>query len=56
MDWATGEVKDYKSLRMMLNSSSTFIAISKLYPEYPNRIMSIFFYKDKDEPDQSLSH
>jgi ATP-dependent helicase/DNAse subunit B len=48
MDWATGEVKDYKKLENDAQLLLYFYAISKLYPEFPNRIMSIFFYKDKD--------
>ena len=54
MDWATGEVKDYKKLENDPQLLLYYYAISKLYPEFPNRIMSIFFYKDKDgEPDPS---
>ena len=48
MDWATGEVKDYKKLENDPQLLLYYYAISKLYPEFPNRIMSIFFYKDKD--------
>ena len=48
MDWATGEVKDYKKLENDAQLLLYFYAISKLYPDFPNRIMSIFFYKDKD--------
>ena len=52
MDWATGEVKDYKKLENDPQLLLYFYAISKLYPEYPNRIMSIFFYKDAEgKPD-----
>ena len=54
MDWATGEVKDYKKLENDPQLLLYYYAISKLYPEFPNRIMSIFFYKDKDgNPDPS---
>lgn len=54
MDWATGEVKDYKKLESDPQLLLYYYAISKLYPEFPNRIMSIFFYKDKDgKPDPS---
>ena len=54
MDWATGEVKDYKKLENDPQLLLYYYAISKLYPEFPNRIMSIFFYKDKDgDPDPS---
>ena len=48
MDWATGEVKDYKKLENDAQLLLYFYAISKLYPEFPNRIMSIFFYKDEE--------
>ncbi len=48
MDWATGEVKDYAKLENDAQLLLYYYAISKLYPEFPNRIMSIFFYKDKD--------
>ena len=48
MDWTTGEVKDYKKLENDPQLLLYYYAISKLYPEFPNRIMSIFFYKDKD--------
>ncbi len=48
MDWATGEVKDYKKLENDAQLLLYYYAISKLYPDFPNRIMSIFFYKDKD--------
>jgi hypothetical protein len=54
MDWTTGEVKDYKKLENDPQLLLYYYAISKLYPEFPNRIMSIFFYKDKDgNPDPS---
>lgn len=54
MDWATGEVKDYKKLENDPQLLLYYYAISKLYPDFPNRIMSIFFYKDKDgNPDPS---
>jgi len=54
MDWTTGEVKDYKKLENDPQLLLYYYAISKLYPEFPNRIMSIFFYKDKDgKPDPS---
>ena len=54
MDWATGEVKDYEKLENDAQLLLYYYAISKLYPEFPNRIMSIFFYKDKDgNPDPS---
>jgi len=54
MDWATGEIKDYSKLEKDPQLLLYYYAISKLYPEFPNRIMSIFFYKDKDgNPDPS---
>ena len=48
LDWATMEVKDYKKMQNDPQLLLYFYAISKLYPEFPNRIMSIFFCKDKD--------
>ena len=48
MDWTTGEVKDYTKLENDPQLLLYFYAISKLYKDFPNRIMSIFFYKDKD--------
>lgn len=48
MDWATGEVKDYKKLEKDPQLLLYYYAISKLYPEFPNRIMSIFFYKNAE--------
>jgi hypothetical protein len=48
IDWNTGEVKDYKKLEDDAQLLLYFYAISKLYPQFPNRIMSIFFYKDKE--------
>jgi hypothetical protein len=48
MDWATGEVKDYKKLENDAQLLLYFYAISKLYKDFPNRIMSIFFYKDSE--------
>jgi ATP-dependent helicase/DNAse subunit B len=48
MDWTTGQVKDYKKLENDPQLLLYFYAISKLYKDFPNRIMSIFFYKDKD--------
>ena len=59
-DWATGEKKDYKKL---LDDSQLLLynyAISKLYPQYDQAIMTIFFLRDGgpftlcfDESDQS---
>ena len=48
MDWTTGEVKDYKKLENDPQLLLYFYAISRIYKDFPNRIMSIFFYKDKD--------
>ena len=48
MDWVTGEVKDYKKLQTDAQLLLYYYAISKLYPDFPNRIMTIFYYKDKD--------
>lgn len=48
MDWATGEVKDYKKLENDAQLLLYFYAISQVYKDYPNRIMSIFFYKDAE--------
>ena len=52
LDWATGEVKDYKKLENDAQLLLYYYAISKLYPDFPHRIMSIFFYKDAEgKPD-----
>ena len=52
MDWATGQAKDYKKLEDDPQLLLYFYAISRLYKDFPNRIMSIFFYKDPDgKPD-----
>lgn len=48
MNWATMEEKDFKKLKNDPQLLLYFYAISKLYPDYPNRIMSIFFCKDID--------
>jgi hypothetical protein len=48
MDWATGVEKDYKKLENDPQLLLYFYAISKLYPDFPNRIMSIFFYKNME--------
>jgi len=48
MDWATGEVKDYKKLENDAQLLLYFYAISRVYKQFPNRIMSIFFYKDEE--------
>jgi hypothetical protein len=46
LDWATGEEKDYEKLMDDPQLLLYYYAISKLYPDFPNRIMSIFFCKD----------
>ena len=48
LDWATGEVKDYKKLENDAQLLLYYYAMSKMYPDFPHRIMSIFFYKDAD--------
>ncbi len=48
MNWATGEEKDFKKLSSDPQLLLYFYAISKLYPDYLNRIMSIFFCKDTE--------
>jgi hypothetical protein len=48
MNWSTGEEKNFKKLNNDPQLLLYFYAISKLYPDYPNRIMSIFFCKDTD--------
>jgi hypothetical protein len=45
-DWATGEVKDLKKLSKDPQLLLYDYAISKLYPQYKHRIMSIFFLRD----------
>lgn len=48
LNWATGEAKDFASLMNDPQLLLYYYAISKLYPDFPNRIMSIFFCKDPD--------
>ena len=48
LNWATGEEKDFASLMNDPQLLLYYYAISKLYPDFPNRIMSIFFCKDPD--------
>jgi hypothetical protein len=48
MDWATGEIKDYTKLENDAQLLLYFYAISRIYPQYKNKIMSIFFYKDSE--------
>jgi len=45
-DWATGEVKTYQKLQTDAQLLLYNYAISKLYPEYDQAIMTIFFVKD----------
>jgi len=45
MNWATGEEKCFKKLSEDPQLMLYFYAISKLFPQYPNKIMSIFFCK-----------
>jgi hypothetical protein len=45
-DWATGEVKDYKKLMKDTQLLLYNYAISRLYPQYKNRIMTIIFLRD----------
>lgn len=46
LDWATGEEKTYKKLCSDPQLLLYNYAISKLFPEYKQSIMSIFFIKD----------
>ncbi len=45
-NWATGEVKDYNKLTKDPQLLLYNYAISKLYPQYDQSIMSIFFTRD----------
>lgn len=61
LDWATGQEKDYKKLCKDPQLLLYNYAISKLYPQYKQAIMSIFFIKDGgpfsmcfDESDQEM--
>lgn len=47
-NWATGEEKTFDKLMDDPQLLLYYYAISKLYPDFPNRIMSIFFCKDPD--------
>jgi len=52
LDWASGEEKTYKKMENDPQLLLYFYAMSKMFPDFPNRIMSIFFYKDTEgEPD-----
>lgn len=46
LDWATGEEKDYEKLCKDPQLLLYNYAISKLYPQYNQAIMTIFFIKD----------
>jgi hypothetical protein len=46
LDWATGQEKDFKKLTTDAQLLLYNYAISKLYPDYKQAIMSIFFIKD----------
>src|SRR6056300_907714 len=45
LDWATGQEKDFKKLTTDAQLLLYNYAISKLYPDYKQAIMSIFFIK-----------
>lgn len=45
MDWSSGKEKDFKKLCNDPQLLLYFYAISRLFPQYPNKIMSIFFCK-----------
>ena len=45
-DWATGELKDYNKLMKDTQLLLYNYAISKLYPQYKNRILTIIFLRD----------
>ncbi len=46
IDWASGEEKDHKKLKNDAQLLLYHYAISKLFPNYKQAIMSIFFVKD----------
>lgn len=46
MNWSTGEEKDFNKLSKDPQLMLYFYAISRLFPQYPNKIMSIFFCKN----------
>lgn len=46
LDWASGQEKDFKKLTSDAQLLLYNYAISKLYPDYKQAIMSIFFIKD----------
>lgn len=45
-DWATGELKNYSKLMKDTQLLLYNYAISKLYPQYKNRILTIIFLRD----------
>lgn len=52
LNWASGEEKTYEKMMNDPQLLLYFYAMSKMFPDFPNRIMSIFFYKDTEgEPD-----
>jgi len=52
LNWATGEEKTYEKMKNDPQLLLYFYAMSKMFKEFPNRIMSIFFYKDVEgKPD-----
>ena len=46
LDWASGEEKTYEKMKNDPQLLLYFYAMSKMFPEFKYRIMSIFFYKD----------
>ena len=46
LDWATGEEKTYDKLREDAQLLLYNYAISKMYPDYKQAIMTIFYVKD----------
>lgn len=46
INWATGEEKDYNKLESDPQLLLYYYAISKLYPDYDQAIMTIFYVKD----------
>jgi len=48
LDWATGEEKTYEKMQNDPQLLLYFYAMSKMFPDFKYRIMSIFFYKDTE--------
>ena len=48
LNWATGEEKTYEKMMNDPQLLLYFYAMSKMFPEFKNRIMSIFFYKNTE--------